>query len=152
MAKQPLLNDPTGFWGDVARENAANGLGSLLPTGTNIAVDRSIRSQILSNQIAWDAIECVWGKIRFLASVQDGQMLLVQEPGGTEYDGSITLVVNKDQFNGAFPQNDDTLEIKLPNAGSKFKAFSVTGVIGLFDTTDASLTITAVPEDSNLDE
>lgn len=150
-------HDPLGFYAtarqglpaawEAARRAAGDTAADKYPTA-----DRASRNRTLESQIARDSIKCWWGKVSFNAVVQDGQMLLMQEPGGTVLEGTVVLVASKEQFKGNFPDNDDRLRIQLPTVSKKLKVFIVTAVTGKFDETDASLTMSVQAEDAISDQ
>lgn len=141
-AQQPVqlyTNDPTGYWGAVAKQNATSGLASLLPVGTAQQVDLGVTGRLLSSQINWAPVQIRWRSVAFTASFNDGQMSLQLGNGGVTSEGVVTVLTDKAPFGNTFPAQRDNLEISV---NGEWLLFTITEVAGAQNTSDNSLTLT----------
>lgn len=135
----PFANDPTGYWGKVLKANKERGLHRILPKGTLIQSDVMAKARLLQAQIGWSPVFIMWENLQLVASISDGQFSLLLESGGTTNQGTITLTVNKLEFDTNYPAQQDSIMLK---AGGQWLAFVVTDVDGYNDDNNPALTLT----------
>lgn len=144
-------NDPTGYWTGIHQENARTGLSSLLPGGTLLQADVSIKGRLLAAQIAWQPVAARWGGKEFSVSMADTPFALDMENGGVVPNGTIAVQANKVIFpSGKFPIQDDTIELR--SASNQWVPWVVVTVEGQHDTTDPSLLLVMKLEDATYDQ
>lgn len=137
------MNDtPDGFWA-ANLKSLGEAWNAAFPTAIGQA-DKQVMARQLDAQISWVPVKIRWGQIELLASMNDGQMSLQLGSGGTLIQGQITLVVSKIRFGGKYPENNDEIEITV---NGRWQPFHVTEVLGQFNDSDESLTLTCAPED-----
>lgn len=153
-AQQPVplyANDPTGYWAGIHQENTTAGLSALLPAGTLLQADVSVKGRLLAAQIAWQPVSARWNGREFQVSMADTPFSLDMENGGIVPDGTIAVQANKVLFpNGKFPIQGDSLDLR--SASNQWVPWVVVTVDGQHDPTDPGLLLVMKLEDASYDQ
>lgn len=141
-AQQPppaFANDPSGFFGAILADNAAAGIGSLLPAGTVFQSDVTVKARLLAGQIRWTPAIARWKGCNLVVSLSDAQFMLELENGGDSQKGQVSILVLKTEFNaGAWPDYGDTVQLQ---AAAQWHEFLVVEMLGQHDDNDPGLTL-----------
>lgn len=152
-AQQPapsFVNDPSGFFAGVLKENSTSGIASLLPGGTVIQSDVAAKGRLLSAQIEWIPAAARWNGCDIVVSLSDAQFLLALEEGGDTQQGRITIIVSKLQFGTkGFPTYGNTFKIK---AAGLWHEFTVAEMVGQHDDNEPGLTLFLEKDQNELGE
>jgi hypothetical protein len=142
-------NDPDGYWSGIYQENARAGLSSLLPTGTLIQSDVSIKGRLLAAQISWQPVSARWNGKEFQVSLADTPFALDMENGGVVPNGTIAVQMDKSTF-AKFPIQGD--QVDLRSASNQWVPWNVVTVEGQHDPTDPGLLLVMKQDDATYDQ